>query len=85
MQWLLTHRIKLLEWIEQQQHASSPTVEYWIIACAINPFAKACNVTLVNLQQRNLCLLQQTECIEQLVQKILLMVDIQHEDNNEAM
>jgi hypothetical protein len=75
----------LLEWIEQWQHASSPTIEYWIIACAINPLAKACNVTLVNSQQRNLCLTQQTEYIEQLVQNILPMVDIQHEDDNEAM
>jgi H2-forming N5,N10-methylenetetrahydromethanopterin dehydrogenase-like enzyme len=72
-----------LEWIEQRQHASLPTVEYLIIACTINPLAKACNVTLVNLQQRNLCLSQQTEYIEQLVQNILLMVNIQHEDNNE--
>ncbi|CAK9866324.1 unnamed protein product [Sphagnum jensenii] len=64
LQWLLTHRIKLLEWIEQRQHASSPTVEYWIITCAINPLVKVCNVTLVNLQQRNLCLSQQTEYIE---------------------
>jgi hypothetical protein len=85
LQWLLTHRIKLLEWIEQRQHASSPTIEYWIIACAINPLAKACNVTLVNLQQRNLCLSQQIEYIEQLVQNILLMVDIQHEDDNKVM
>ncbi len=75
----------MLEWIEQRQHASSLTIEYWIIACAINPLAKACNVTLVNLQQRNLCLSQQIEYIEQLVQNILLMVDIQHEDDNEAM
>jgi hypothetical protein len=85
LQWLLTHCIKLLEWIEQRQHASSPTVEYWIIACTINPLAKACNVTFVNLQQRNLCLSQQTKYIKQLVQNILLMVDIQHEDDNEAM
>jgi hypothetical protein len=75
----------LLEWIEQWQHALSSTIEYWIIACAINPLAKACNVTFVNLQQRNLCLSQQTKYIEQLVQNILLMVDIQHEDDNEAM
>ncbi len=61
------------------------TVEYWIIACAINPLAKACNVTFVNLQQCNLCLSQQTEYIEQLVQNILLIVDIQHEDDNEVM
>ncbi len=60
-------------------------VEYWIIACAINPLAKACNVTFVNLQQCNLCLSQQTEYIEQLVQNILLIVDIQHEDDNEVM
>jgi hypothetical protein len=71
----------LLEWIEQWQHASSPTVEYWIIACAINPLAKTCNVTFVNLQHCNLCLSQQTEYIE----NILLMVNIQHEDDNEAM
>jgi hypothetical protein len=76
LQWLLTHDIKLLEWIEQRQHASLPTVEYWIIACAINPLAKACNVTFVNFQQCNLSLSQQTEYIEQLVQNILLMVDI---------
>jgi hypothetical protein len=64
LQWLLTHHIKLLEWIEQWQHTSSPTVKYWIIACAINPLAKACTV---KLQQCNLCLLQQTKYIEQLV------------------
>jgi hypothetical protein len=75
----------LLEWIEQWQHASLPTIEYWIIACAINLLAKACNVMFVNLQQRNLCMSQKTEYIEQLVQNILLMVDIQHEDDNEAM
>ncbi|CAM6030917.1 unnamed protein product [Sphagnum balticum] len=80
-----THSFTLLEWIEQRQHASSPIVEYLIIACTINPLAKAYNVTLVNLQQRNLCLSQQTEYIEQLVQNILLMVDIQNEDDNEAM
>ncbi len=74
-----------MEWIEQRQHASSPTVEYWIIAYAINPLAKVCNVMLVNLQQRNFCLSQQTKYIEQLVQNILLMVDIQHEDDNEVM
>jgi len=85
MQWLLTHRARLWQWVVDKQPASSPSDEYWIIAAAINPLAKSCNVMLVSLQKRDLCLSQQTQIIEQLVQNLLLMVDIQHEDDNDMM
>jgi hypothetical protein len=58
--WLLTHRVRLMQWVVDRQPASPPPVAYWIIAAAINPLAKACNVTIVNLQKHDIVLSQQT-------------------------
>lgn len=82
LQWLLNHRVRLMQWIREREPASSPSVPYWIVAASINPLAKACNVTFVILQKRDLVLSQQAAEIEQLVQNLLLQVDIQHEDDN---
>jgi hypothetical protein len=83
--WLLTHRVRLILWVVDRQPASSPSVAYWIIAAAINPLAKACNVTIVNLQKHDIVLSHQTAEIEKLIQKLLMQVDIQHKDDNADM
>ncbi|CAM6058695.1 unnamed protein product [Sphagnum tenellum] len=54
LEWLLKHRVRLMEWVVQWQHGLSPTVTYWIIAAAINPFAKFYCVTLVVLQHHDI-------------------------------
>ncbi len=64
---------------------SSPTTLFWIIAAAINPLAKAYCETLVALQHRDIALSQQTSRIEALVANLLLMIDIQHGDDNQIM
>lgn len=76
LHWLEMNCIKLLKWIKQRQHTLLLIIKYSIIACIINPLTNACNVTLVNLQQRNLNLLKLIKYIEQLVHNILVMVDI---------
>jgi hypothetical protein len=78
---LLTHRVRLMQWVVDRQPASSPSVAHWIIAAAINPLAMACNVTIVNLQKHDIVLSQQTAEIEKLIQNLLMQVDIQHEDD----
>jgi hypothetical protein len=83
--WLLTHRVRLMQWVVDRQPASSPSVAYWIIAAAINPQAKACKVTIVNLQKHDIVLSQQMAEIEKLIQNLLMQVDIQHEDDNADM
>jgi hypothetical protein len=85
LEWLLKHRVRLMEWVVQRQHGSSPTVTYWIIAATINPLAKFCCATLIVLQHRNITLSQQTDRIETLVQNLFLMVDIEHDVDNEEM
>jgi hypothetical protein len=49
LEWLLKQHIRLMEWVVQWQHGSSPTVTYWIIAAVINPLAKFCCATLIVL------------------------------------
>jgi hypothetical protein len=81
---LLTHCVRLMQWVVDRQPTSLPSVAYWIIA-AINPLAKACNVTSVNLQKDDIVLSQHTAEIEKLIQNLLMQVDIQHEDDNADM
>jgi hypothetical protein len=71
--------------VEKRQPDSAPTTAYWIIAVAINPLAKAWCETLVALQHRDIALSQQTSKIEGLVANILLMIDIQHANDNQIM
>jgi len=67
LEWLLKHRVWLMEWVVQQQHGLSPTVTYWIITPAINALAKFYCATFIVLQHRNITLSQQTDRIEALV------------------
>ncbi len=71
--------------MEKRQPDLAPTTAYWIIAVAINPLAKACCEMLVALQHRDITLSHQTSRIEALVANLLLMIDIQHADDNQIM
>ncbi|KAH9558973.1 hypothetical protein CY35_06G035100 [Sphagnum magellanicum] len=85
LEWLLQRRVQLIEWVEKQQPDSAPTTVFWIIVATINPLAKACCETLAALQHRDIALSQQTSKIEALVANLLLMIDIQHGDDNQIM
>lgn len=43
IQYLLTHRARMIVWVEYLQHTSSLTVMSWIIADAINSLFNLCS------------------------------------------
>ena len=85
LQWLLNHRVRLGQWVAETDVTDFPSAPYWIVAAAINPLAKARNLTFVHLQKRDLVLSQQTAEIGQLVQNLREQVDIRREDDDAEM
>src|SRR5437667_4986739 len=52
-QWLLEHRVTILQYIAENDPDRTPPGWWWVIVAGISAIAKQVNIALVKLQEKN--------------------------------
>jgi hypothetical protein len=67
LEWILDHRLRLLEHVRSKRPVQAPSDSWWIFAAAVSPFYNACNVVMTALQSPQLVVSQQRTEIRNLI------------------
>ncbi|CAK9200494.1 unnamed protein product [Sphagnum troendelagicum] len=76
LSWMLKHRMRLFQHIEEKHLHQAPSAMWWIIASSIVPIGEEINKLFVKLQDNLLVLSQQREMIANTITSIISMWNI---------
>jgi hypothetical protein len=76
LSWMLKHRVRLFQRIEEKHPHQAPSTMWWIIASGIIPVGEEINKLFVKLQGNLLVLSQQREMIANTITSIISMWNI---------
>ena len=76
-QWLLEHRVTILQYIAENDPDRTPLGWWWVIVAGISAIAKQVNIALVKLQEKNLLISQQRQELDHLLAIICAQIIVE--------
>ena len=76
LEWMLNKRLPLLNHIRSKRPVQAPSDSWWVIAAALCPLYKACNVVMTTLQSPEMVISQQRVEIRNLILNLTDNLDV---------
>ena len=83
--WLLKHRITLLEYLDKKAPTQAPPAWWWVIIAAIGVITAHVNIVFKKLQSKGLLITQQTTELQQLAVVISAHLGIEEPNDSDSI
>ncbi|KAI9895796.1 hypothetical protein PsorP6_019160 [Peronosclerospora sorghi] len=81
LSFMLKHRRRLDQWIEEKRPVSAPSPTWWVMCASVQPLAELCNTTMTILQSHDMILCQQMAEIKSLIVHLVTAMDVEADGN----
>ncbi|KAI9911316.1 hypothetical protein PsorP6_009034 [Peronosclerospora sorghi] len=81
LSFMLNHRRRLEQWIEEKRPVSAPSPTRWVMCTSVQPLAELCNTTMTILQSHDMILCQQMAEIKSLIGHLVTAMDVEADGN----
>ncbi|KAI9915742.1 hypothetical protein PsorP6_007650 [Peronosclerospora sorghi] len=81
LSFMLKHRRRLEQWIEEKRPVSAPSPTWWLMCASVQPLAELCNTTMTILQSHDMILCQQMAEIKSLIGHLVTAMDVEADGN----
>ncbi|KAI9912307.1 hypothetical protein PsorP6_005404 [Peronosclerospora sorghi] len=82
LSFMLKHRRRLEQWIEEKRPVSAPSPTWWVMCASVQPLAELCNTTMTILQSHDMILYQQMAEIKSLIGHLVTAMDVKEDRNH---
>ncbi|KAI9905404.1 hypothetical protein PsorP6_013625 [Peronosclerospora sorghi] len=81
LSFMLKHRRRLEQWIEEKRPVSAPSPTWWVMCASAQPLAELFNTTMTILQSHDMILCQQMAEIKSLIGHLVTAMDVEADGN----
>ncbi|KAI9920521.1 hypothetical protein PsorP6_015441 [Peronosclerospora sorghi] len=81
LSFMLKHRRRLEQWIEEKRPVSAPSPTWWVMCASVQPLPELCNTTMTILQSHYMILCQQMAEIKSFIGHLVTTMDVEADGN----